>query len=465
MDKTGEAGVTGWVPDLSGYRMPAYLAVAEALAEDIQAGRLAPETRLPTQRDLADALDLNFTTVARAYAEARKRGLIDSHVGRGTFVRRRAPTPRSSGWRPDLVDRAMNLPPEPTDEDLLAAMRRDYLDLVSDLTTLMRYQASGGSAMDRVAGIRWLGLRGITTTLDTILVAPGTHAAMQAIVGALCAPGATLACEAVTYPGIVRICAQLGVRVRGLPADREGVLPDALAQAIAADGVRAVYLNPTLQNPTTRTVSDGRRRALVQILRETGTPIIEDDIYGHLPAQPPRAFATLAPELAYHVSGLSKTLGAGLRVAYVTGPTPAALAAVSGRLQVSTVMATPLTLALATRWIDSGVADRLLAFVRSEAHYRQGLLRATLPADCIETDPDGFHAWIHLPPPWRSADIVDRMRGQALAVVNGASFLAHGDPGRDATCAAMRLCLGGVADRQGTAASLEFLADTLATPQ
>ena len=80
---------------------------------------------MPPQRKLASRLDVDFTTVARGYVEARKRGLIESKVGQGTFVRagqrrrRSAPPPRPS----DIVDFSMNLPPEPDDPELIERMQ------------------------------------------------------------------------------------------------------------------------------------------------------------------------------------------------------------------------------------------------------------------------------------------------------------------------------------------------------
>src|SRR6516164_11328315 len=94
-----------WSPNLSRLGKPRYLAIADAIAEDIRNGRLAPADRLPPQRTLARRLDIDFTTVARGYVEAKKRGLIVSRVGHGTFVsasarRRHAPMLR----HPEIVD-------------------------------------------------------------------------------------------------------------------------------------------------------------------------------------------------------------------------------------------------------------------------------------------------------------------------------------------------------------------------
>ena len=105
-----------WMPNLAASDKPRYLAIADAIGEDVRSGRLGPSDRLPPQRTLARRLDIDFTTVARGYLEAQKRGLIESHVGRGTFVRRSARRLHSSMARhPEIVDLSMNLPPEPDD--------------------------------------------------------------------------------------------------------------------------------------------------------------------------------------------------------------------------------------------------------------------------------------------------------------------------------------------------------------
>src|SRR5690348_1230026 len=80
------AGPTHWVPKLGRREGPAYQAIADALESDVRAGRLAPGDPLPTQRELAKHLGVNFTTITRAYAEGRRRGLLTATVGRGTFV-------------------------------------------------------------------------------------------------------------------------------------------------------------------------------------------------------------------------------------------------------------------------------------------------------------------------------------------------------------------------------------------
>src|SRR6476661_9980615 len=103
-----------WTPQIAGETAPLYIAIADAIATDAETGRLAAGTRLPTHRALAATLGVDVTTVSRAYAEARRRGLVVGHVGRGTYVRG-ARTAVVSRQSPPLIDLTVNLPPEPSD--------------------------------------------------------------------------------------------------------------------------------------------------------------------------------------------------------------------------------------------------------------------------------------------------------------------------------------------------------------
>src|SRR6516164_4556190 len=163
-----------WWPDLSESDKPRYLAIADAISEGIRNGRLGASDRLPPQRKLARRLDIDFTTVARGYVEAQKRGLIESHVGRGTFVRasakrRHAPMAR----HPEIVDLSMNLPPEPDDPELLDRMQDGLEALGRDLVYLMRYQGFGGTQADKDAAVTWLKHRMLAPQEDRVFISPG----------------------------------------------------------------------------------------------------------------------------------------------------------------------------------------------------------------------------------------------------------------------------------------------------
>lgn len=453
-----------WVPDLAKYGKPHYVAIADAIADDIESGRLASTDRLPPQRQLATRLDLNFTTVARGYVEAQRRGLIEARVGQGTFVKpsvKRSLVPQMSrpeaARRPALVDFTMNLPPEPEDPELLGRMREAFVDVSADLPSLLRYQGFGGSPADKDAALAWLlKLRGLRAAPNRLLICPGAHSALLAIMTTLTQPGDAVCCEDLTYPGARSIAAHLGLRLIGLPTDQEGIDAQAFAATCVRQAPKALYLNPTLLNPTTMTVSLRRREAIVDVARRYDVAIIEDDAYGFIPPDPPAAFYALAPEITYHVAGLAKCLGAGLRLAWLLTPSARAGLPVAANLRAATVMASPLTAAVATRWIEDGTADLLLAFIREESRARQRIAADLLPAGSVRTDPNGFHLWMTLPERWSRSAFASQARSTGIGVVASDPFVAAG-----AAPEAVRICLGGLASRWDVAHALEVIAHAL----
>ncbi|BBE70873.1 PLP-dependent aminotransferase family protein [Oharaeibacter diazotrophicus] len=446
-----------WLPDLGGGDRPRYLAIADGIDADIRRGRLAPGDRLPPQRKLAARLGIDFTTVARGYVEAQKRGLIESRVGQGSFVRSAPPRAVAAlSRRGNPVDFAMNLPPEPHDPALVERMRTGLEEIGRDLPALLRYQGFGGNPADKDAASNWLGRRALVPSQDRLFVVPGAHAALTAILCTLCEGGDAILCEDLTYPGIKAIAAQVGVGVIGLPMDDYGIDPDALREACERHRPKALYLNPTLLNPTTVTIPEKRREAIARIARRHGLPIVEDDAYGFIPQHGPPPFAAIAPDLTWHVAGLAKCIGAGLRIAYVVTPDVKSSWPFAAAVRAAAVMASPLTAALATRWIEDGTADQILRFVREETHARQAMATQLLPANAYLTDPLAFHVWLKLPKPWTRAGFVARMRRTGIGVVAADAFAAGRTPPE-----AVRVCLGGAIDRGGCRRALEYAAHIL----
>jgi DNA-binding transcriptional MocR family regulator len=398
-----------WRRRLDGNHRPAYLQIADFIGDDLKSGRLAPRDRLPTLRDLAQTLTLNYTTVARAYAEARKRGLIDSRPGFGSYVRGISPSLRLRGG--SAAEMTMNLPPEPSDAALIARMHASAARLMagSDLYQLLRYQNFGGTPEDKEAAASWLRRRLPDCDASRVLVCPGIHSALAALFSQLARPGEGVCVESLTYPGIKAMAAQLGVQLMPLPLDDEGPDPDAFEHACRTLKCRALYLNPTLQNPTTLTVTRVRREALVDVALRFSVPIIEDDAYAMLPRTVPSPLAALAPELTYYITGFSKCLGAGLRTAQ----------------------------ALAARFF----ADRQ-----------------------VQSQPEAFHLWLPMNGAsangWSGVEFASYLRGQGVSVVAAAAFSTDGDPPE-----AVRVCLGGKLSRDDCADALRLIAETLDHPR
>lgn len=455
MDKTSQQ----WLKRIRSSNKPAYLLIADLIAEDVRSGRLSPRDRLPALRDLADYLELNYTTVARGYAEARKRGLIDSRAGMGSFVRGSSPGIALRGG--SAAEMTMNLPPEPQDPVLLAHLRDSASRLMaqSDWNDLLRYQDFGGTRADRVAGARWLGQRLPLCAAERVLVCPGIHSVLTALISLLARPGETICVESLTYPGIKAIAAQLGVQLHALPLDDDGPSAEAFEHACRTLKPRALYCNPTLLNPTTGTVTRARREALVDVALRYAIPIIEDDAYAMLPREVPPPLATLAPALTYYIGGLSKCFGAGLRIAYVHAPGPRQAERLAGALRATTVMCSPVTGALASLWIADGTADAMLQAIRDECSARQAMAARLLGQHGLRAQPEAFHLWLPLRDGGSVVDFASGLRAQGAAVVASAAFSTDGLPPD-----AVRVCLGGPSSRTDCEMALGLIADALEHP-
>ena len=448
---------SGWLPKLKKGAGPAYLMIANAIAEDVATGHLIPEQRLPPQRKLAKSLGLDFTTIARAYTEAHRRGLIDSVVGRGTFVcgRRRPRVPRAVEGRAN-IDLSMNMPPEPESSELLALMENGFAAVGRQLRNLMRYQDYCGSSDDREAGALWLRRRGLLVDQERLLVVPGAQCALLAILTVIARPGSVVCCEELTYPGLRALAGQLGIRLVGLPMDADGIDAVAFAAACTQYAPVALYCNPTLLNPTTCTISASRRQALVEVARHHDVAIIEDDAYGFLQKNAPAALASIGADITFYVAGLAKCVGAGLRVAYLVAPDNLSAGKLAIALRATTVMVSPITAALATRWIRDGTADMALNAIRKESNARQKIATRVLPAGCFDSAPDAFHLWIRLPADWTSEAFAAQMKTIGIGVVASSAFNVGVDLPN-----AVRVCIGGVANRDEIQHALREIAEAL----
>jgi len=457
-----------WCPDVRKGTGIVYLAIADAIAEDIRRGRLTPGQRLPPQRALAERLGVDFTTVSRAYAEAGRRGLVDGRVGQGTFVRDHAVghgmmatpdsvAPRLSETR--LIDMSMNQPPVPADARVLDRMRRTLAGHASGLTADALFHYPGATDMQafQEAGVHWLSGRLPGLAADRVLVAPGTQGALTAALIALTKPGDTICTELLTYPGIRSLALHLGLRLVGAPMDGDGLDPDAFDALCRRETPKVLYCTPTHHNPTTATMPRERRQAIADLARQHGVTIVEDDVYGRLPADSPPPIAALAPDVTYHIAGLTKCMAPALRVAYLIAPAPRLAAAVSNVLRSSVLSAAPLAAGAAAALIQDGTADAVLSALRTEAVGRQALAARILPPDSFTAQPDSYHLWLRLPASWSRTEFVLHMRDKGIVLAVSDAFTVSGTPPE-----AARVCLGAAPDRAATQRVLETIADAIA---
>ena len=448
-----------WMPDLTSADTKSE-AIAEAIARDIEQGVLSPGDRLPPQRRLAGELGLAVGTVSRGYGEAEERGLVVGEVGRGTFVRRPESLERwgeASRGEDEVIDLGLNL------NDLLprgeeARLFSETLGAIADSQTgpLLRYRADTGLPTHRSAAARWVRRTGLEARPENIVVTAGAQHALSVILTSLLEPGDVLLTARLTYPGLKSLARTLGVRLRGVEMDEEGITPDALEEACAkAPEPAALYVIPTIQNPLGGTLPPGRRDAIAEIAGRHDVLVVEDDIHAFLAGDPPLPIATRAPERTLYLQGFSKVLNIGLRTGFVVAPA-SLLEPLRAGVRSSLWMPAPLMTEITTRWMREGTADRILEEKRARLSERQASAREILEGFDVLGDPGASHLWLRLPEGWRSDPFVQRAAERRVKVTGAGTFTVTRD-----VPAGVRLSLGRPGSLEEMTAGVEVIRDLL----
>jgi DNA-binding transcriptional MocR family regulator len=448
-----------WRPPLSG-NGPAWAQVLGVLERDAASGRLPSGTRLPPQRELAFRLGLSVGTISRAYVEAERRGLVESQVGRGTFVARSrhiAPTHRPVG----RINLAMNVPPIGP-ALAVAGQTIEALGRREDLAAMFDYTFTAGLPAVREAGAAWLrDVGGVARArAERVIQTAGGQNALALAGASFVRQGDAVLCDLATYPGNRTIAEHGGWHLHGVPADQRGMDPAALDRAAAESGARLLILIPTLHNPTAITLDHARRQEIIAIARARDLLIIEDDIYRVFgTGQEPAPLADLAPERVIHVTSVSKALAPGLRLGFLLGPEDEALFDRLLLAAQATGFCPPAAGGLVlAEWLDQGLATQIVTQVQAEMEARNTLARGIL-GEAI--GPAGSHRSLHLWLPMeadRARQVYERaLIGQVELTPPEAPFVGGAAP------SGLRICLGQPLHRSELERALEVVKAALDT--
>jgi DNA-binding transcriptional MocR family regulator len=425
---------------------PIYRQIVDQIRSSIEAGTLPPGTRLPPVRRVADDLGLTRLTVYSAYSELQAQGLVDSHVGRGTFV-------SGAALPGDVRDRV--------DEGLIA----DLLRLGDDAATMSFAQAFPApetvpvrelgrafqSAARRPGALGYgpvqghLELReqiaalcadrGFAVSPDGVLITAGAQQAIDVIFRACTEPGQVIAAEVPTYPGALELASLRSLRVIGIPSDEGGIRVDALEAACRAHRPRLLYLVPACSNPTGHSLAPERRRALLDLARVHDMLVVEDDIYGLLSfdaSSPPALKSDDRGDVVLYLTSFSKMLAPGLRLGAVVPPAALLSRLVTLKGSTDLVCSPFLQLALA-QYLRRGHLHPHLAHVRALYGGRCAVMQAAverhLPG-CAATQPrGGLSMWVRLPDAVGESEVVSEALDAGVAVVPGRAFFPDSHSG------------------------------------
>lgn len=417
--------MTMWLPDPNLIRRPAYLSLADQFARAIGEGRLAAGARLPTHRGLAEMLNLSVQTVSRAYEELIRRGLVTGEIGRGSFVQARQHD-LDPPYMPERVGEVIDLSilKPVCDAIHIERMRRTFgrLSELAPPSAILSFRPNMVFPRHRSTAVEWLKQCGLAVAPSNITLTNGATPGVTVALITVARPGSVIATEAIGLHTLMPLATYLGVTLEGLPIDEEGIIPEALDAACRHElTLRAVFVQPSVGNPTATLMSGDRREAIATVARKHNIAIVEDDVLGPLVENRAPPIAFFAPERTLYITSFTKCVVPGLRIGYLVVPDPYA-AAVASRHLVSNWMATPMMAEIASRWVQDGTAMELIAWQRAALMRRQRIIADVLTDARYLTHPQALHAWLPLPAQWTEERFVAHARLLGVAIASGEAF-------------------------------------------
>ncbi|MBQ8037377.1 MAG: PLP-dependent aminotransferase family protein, partial [Proteobacteria bacterium] len=409
-----------WYPIKAELTPPMYLSLAAALERDIQNGTLCPGTRLPSQRDLADYLDINFTTVTRAYDLCREKKLIYGITGRGTFV---SPLQCDSIQRTEALELGVVLGFPMLIDPVVAAAReilsRDYL------REMFSYTNRSGMPHHIAVAVQWMRNFGVRADTAHTAVFAGAQNAITVALLSLFQLGDAIAVDRFTYANMIQAAHMAHLRLIPIAGDTSGMCPDALDLACQNRAIKGIFLMPNCANPTTITLPEDRRDALAQICQKHALTILEDDA-NLTPATAHRPFYARLPDQTLYIAASTRHIAPGLRVTFAAYP-PKFKTPLTQGLYHTNIKASALDTEILTELIVSGNAPKLLQTKREMAVRANALFDQIFPG--LPGPNDAFFRCLPLAQTNESGpELEQRMLSHGLKVCHSYRFATEKKP-------------------------------------
>ncbi len=406
-----------WKPSIDKSSRSLYKTLADKLEQDIIGGKLLPGIKLPPQRELADFLDINVSTVTKAFKECEQKGLLCAKIGSGTYVAFDAlsnvrlltdETPKH------IIEMGATVPDYKANELLM----QQLLGIVNepDAVRLFAYNRPNNTIWQKDAAVMFMKKCGLTTHRDNILFSNGGQNAIAAVLSGLFQSGDKIGVAPHTYSDMKAVAMMLGIQLIPIRQTDDEFDVDSLHYACKIYGLKAIYVIPDHQNPTTHTMSSVARADLAAIAQMQDIIIIEDCTYRLMSKEMP-PIASFAPERTIFIASLSKAVAPGLRLAYVSVP-PAYKTQLSNALYNINISVSPLMAELAARIVVSGQLDAVLEQHRSRTRLRNQIVNRCLSGYDCRGEATCIFRWLLLPGNKTGAEF------EALALENGVQVYA-----------------------------------------
>ena len=363
INKYSEDSLT-WHPDKTRLARPIYKSLVKLLKEDISSGKLPKDTKLPSQRELADFLDLNFTTVGQAYRYAIKKGLLYTNIGRGTYTSPNAyeaSTISTNDIGEEIIDFGLV-----SSFDQCNSLIIPFIQSVAkktDLIDLLNYRNPKGTPEQLKTAARWLDTQGVIASTQNIAIVSGVQNGLAIVLAALFSPGDRIAVDRFTYSNFIELAHLYHLEIVPIDYDDQGMCTDKLELECLKKKIHGIFLMPSCNNPMGFQVTFERRIQLSKIIKKEGLIVIEDDSFSFLTTYfqkdiiPP--FQQLIPEQTIYLAGVTKYIGSGLRVAFLSYPPKLAKSLEKAIFNIN-VKTSGLDAEIVNQVLQSSTAQRLL---------------------------------------------------------------------------------------------------------
>ncbi|MEU5220433.1 PLP-dependent aminotransferase family protein [Streptomyces sp. NPDC020807] len=299
----------------------------------------------------------------------------------------------------------------------------------------LQYSTTEGDPELRTAIAERLALRELPTDPADLLVTTGSQQALTLLTAALVSPGDVVLVEDPCYLAALQAFAFAGARVVPVPTDDQGILPAALEEIAAREKATLLYVVPTFQNPTGRTLPADRRAAVAEAAARHGFWIVEDDPYGELRYEGERvpwiAAEPAGADRTVLLGSFSKILAPGLRLGWLRAPVGLRRACVIAK-QASDLHTSTVDQLAAARYLRDNDLDVHVARIRAAYRERRDAMLAglsgALPEGSGWNRPEGgMFVWATLPAGHDATTLLKAAVGHGVAYVPGAPF-SSGEP-------------------------------------
>lgn len=386
-----------WRPDINRKKGPLYKALSNLLEEDILSGVLKPGDKLPPQRELADFLDVNLSTISRTFKLCEQKGLISGEVGRGTYissdvnVSSKLLNPANTK---NLIEMGAIYPPYEQNKYVIKFIENMLHQPGAD--KFLEYSSPCGTLAQRLSGAKWLKKLNLNVEEENILLASGGQNALCAILSSLFQSGDRIGTDPLIYSGVKTLAKMLGIQLVPIMQEMNEMSPMALKNYCKNNELKGIYLIPDHHNPTTHSMSLKTRKEIAEIAKEYNLIVIEDGINSMLDKNDILPIAALAPNQTIYISSISKVLCAGLRISFIAAPYIYKKTLESSLYNIN-MMVSPFNAEIVHQLINSPLADKIIK-ERREITIQRNILTDTILKDFdIWGDKYCNFRWLMLP--------------------------------------------------------------------